>query len=289
MIDTERHPLSILAKRYPQLCLPVKEGAGESLLYRAVVLRGKEAGPEPLGFTLSAQDTLRIYHTPAGDAEVLYLSERADFERAVCALAYHCEPKQIPPSMGATTINGLIDWGKIHAHRTAYEASGGTEWNEEFRRFTAVTENYRDTLILVGKGFYSAVPPEQIGLPPTEWRERSLRIRIYHELTHFVCRKRFPRDIDAIRDEVLADAVGVVAAFGTYCPELARLFLGIEGEAYRSGGRLENYCADRGDLSETMTAAKDWTDRVNIALGDRGCDDPFETMMILLKEFLEKL
>ena len=83
--------------------------------------------------------------------------------------------------------------------------------------------------------------------------------------------------------------MGIVAAFGTYCPELARLFLGIEGAAYRSGGRLENYCADRSDLSETMAAAKDWTARVSAALTGRGHDDPFGAMMILLKEFLEKL
>lgn len=289
MINCEAHPLRKLAKRYPQICLPVQEGVKDSLLYRSVVLRGKEIDPEPLGFSLSAQDTLQIYHTPAGNAEVLYLSERADFERAVCALAYRCEPKQLPRSMGATTIRGLINWEKIRAHRTVYEASGGTEWNEEFRHFTAIPENYRDTLILVSRGFYSAVLPEQIGLPPAEWREKSLQIRIYHELTHFVCRKRFPGDIDAIRDEVLADAVGIVAAFGTYCPELARLFLGIEGEAYRNGGRLGNYCADRSDLSETMTAAKDWTARVSAALTGCGHDDPFGTMMILLKEFLEKL
>ena len=44
MIDREEHPLRILTKRYPQLCLPVEEGVKDSLSYRAVVLRGKEAG-----------------------------------------------------------------------------------------------------------------------------------------------------------------------------------------------------------------------------------------------------
>ena len=261
MINCEAHPLRKLAKRYPQICLPVQEGVKDSLLYRSVVLRGKEIDPEPLGFSLSAQDTLQIYHTPAGNAEVLYLSERADFERAVCALAYRCEPKRIPPSMGATTIIGLINWEKIREHRIAYETGGCTDWNDEFHRFTAKPENYRDTLILVSRGYFSAVMPDTVGQTESEWLEQSLRIRTFHELTHFVCRKMFPKDVDAVRDEVLADAIGIVAAFGFYRSAMARLFLGIEAKTYRNGGRLENYKSEEENMQSVMDRANFWIEQ----------------------------
>ena len=50
----------------------------------------------------------------------------------------------------------------------------------------------------------------------------------------------FPEKIDAIWDELVADAVGIYGALGRFDPELEKLFLGIKGELY-TGGRLENY------------------------------------------------
>ena len=65
-------------------------------------------------------------------------------------------------------------------------------------------------------------------------------IRKYHECTHFVCRRLYREKKDPVWDELVADAVGLYAAFGKYDISLAELFLGIKDGRY-TGGRLENY------------------------------------------------
>ncbi len=278
------HPLRLLAERFPQLYIPLNPGARESLQYKNMVLRGQESDRELRGFSFSETDKLTLWQTPAGPVEVLYLENRADFEHCVCALAYRCEPRPIPASMGATTLSGLNDWGRIRAHRAAYEEAGGKEWQKELRRFTADPANYRATLILVSRGCYSAVPSEMMNLPPAEWLDRSLTIRTYHELTHFVCRKWYPQDLDPIRDEVIADAIGLVAAFGTYDPRKAALFLGIESDTYRQGGRLENYQKEGQSLEEAINTARSWIRRAADILRDLHFDDYFAPIRFLMAE-----
>lgn len=220
--------------------LPLSYDAKDSFIYKQTVLRGIML-PGELDFTLSQKDELSLFDTPAGQTEVLYLSERKDFEHCVRALAYNCEPRAIPESMGAITVRGLINWEKIRSHKNLYDISGGANWHQEFKKFTAVKKNYLDSLIIIGSGNYSAVKPQKIGYAQEEWLSLSRIIRTYHELTHFVCRTLYPADIDVIRDEVLADMIGLTAALGAYDSELAEYFLGVEGNVYRVGGRLENY------------------------------------------------
>ena len=246
-------PISRLAKKYPQLLLPIRAGEKETEEYRAAVLSGAPLSAEPY-FIGSPGDSLSVAETPAGKAEILYLENREDFEHAFRALAHRCEPVEIPASVGATTIRGLINWEKIHNHEKEYLQSGENDWNLEFRRFTAEKANYLDSLILLSSGDYSNVSAETAGLPAEEWKEKSVTIRKYHELTHFICRALYPDDVDAIRDEVIADLIGLVAAFGDYDVRLAETFLGIEGETFREGGRLAYY-ADLEHLSETVSRA----------------------------------
>ena len=77
-------------------------------------------------------------------------------------------------------------------------------------------------------------------------------IRKYHELTHFVYRKAYPGDVDVIRDEVLADCVGIQAAFGSCNRELAERFLGIRDGQALPDGRIRHYIPD----SELPTATR---------------------------------
>ena len=89
-----------------------------------------------------------------------------------------------------------------------------------------------------------------------EWIQRSVRIRLYHELTHFICRKFWPEKKDALRDEIYADCIGLVAAFDDYDTYLAKLFLGIDKEQYRKGGRLEHYAPEC--TEEDIRIAMQW-------------------------------
>ena len=260
----EEHALIALARRYPQLLLPVDTGMRSSELYRRAVLRG-DFTPGVPDFSLDERDTLSECETPAGRVEVLFLAERKDFEHAYRALACRCEPTEIPASVGASFITGLINWEKIRTHREEYIASGGENWSEEFARFTSRDENYRDTLLLLSAGEYSAVPAEMTGLSRDEWLKRSVTIRKYHELTHFICRRLWGGDVQPLRDEVIADLIGLLAAFGEYDTRLAEILFGVEDDSFRKGGRLSHYVS-----ADALAAA---------------C----ETVRALIAEYAEKL
>ena len=234
--------IRLLPRCYPQLLLPIRAGMKDTPEYKNTVLRGEAVSGDAPRY--APEGSLTVAETPAGPVRILWLARREDFEHALRALAYRCEPREIPPSVGASTVLGLINWEKIRGHEAAYLAAGGADWAEEFRRFTADAKNYRDTLIILSNGNYSAVAAEELGLAPEVWTEKSLTIRKYHELTHFICRNLFPDDVDAIRDEILADLIGLTAAFGVYDPALARRFLGIGDGHFRPGGRLSHYAEE---------------------------------------------
>ncbi len=164
-------------------------------------------------------------------------------------MANRCEAVEIPDTQGASLIDGVINRAKIKAHKVEFfkaEAEKGNlwpGWSAEFKRFTSDKRNYQDAVIVLSVGPYNAIPAERLGLPEAEWITLSDRIRKYHECTHFVCRRLFPDKKNAVWDELVADAVGIFAAFGKYDPEIEKLFLGIEGGRY-VGGRLENYVTD---------------------------------------------
>ena len=255
-----REDIVALSRRYPQLLLPIRAGMRETEEYKNAVLCGLPLEAEP-DFRRPEEIELSAAETPAGRAEILYLGDRADFLHAYQALAYRCEPTPIPDSVGAVTLNGLINWEKINRHHDDYIAAGGEDWDAEFSRFTGDAKNYRDGIILLSGGDYSSVPAAEAGLDAAAWKKASYTIRKYHELTHFVCRRLWPKNIDEVRDEVLADSMGLIAAFGDYDTALARRFLGVEGASFREGGRLSHYVKD----SEAMPEA---VRRVNALIDD---------------------
>ncbi|MGI6090282.1 MAG: DUF7005 family protein [Saccharofermentanales bacterium] len=246
----DQRPLAVLTQRYPQLTLAVEAGMSQSDKYRAITQRGMM--PVALPYTFSDSEATELYteHTEAGDVEILVLPDRGDFVRFVQVMAYRCEPREVPPSMGAVTINNINNWRRIEAHKNEYLLSGKTDWEEEFKRFTVVPQNYRDSIIALSNGAYSALPYTETNCESDEeWIRASLTIRKYHELTHFVSRRLFPDNKETLRDEVLADCVGIVAAFGKYDIFLAQRVLGIYGDEYRTGGRLANYTESHEELA----------------------------------------
>ena len=238
-----------LAEDYPQLYLDPDTESRER--YRAVVLRG-EAVKDPTlsGYRLSVYDREETVETPFGPVRVVTIRERSDFERVLRnMMAVKNGPgTQIPQTQGAATVE-VPDWGRINAHREVFfkeKQKAGIlqpDWEEEFIRFTSVRSNYMDCLIILSVGPYSNLTAEEAGYDEDEWITLSGRIRRFHELTHVICRRVYPEQINAVWDELAADAVGIYAAFGKYDICLAKRFLGIKGENY-AGGRLGNYTDD---------------------------------------------
>ncbi len=285
-ISMYRKDIIKLSHRYPQILLPIEQNIKDTPEYKDAVLRGKAVSREP-AFIGSPEDLLSSVTTPVGTVDVLYLANREDFEHALRALAYRCEPVSIPASVGASTVRGLINWQKIKAHKYDYILSGGTDWSEELKRFTSNRKNYLDTVIILSSGNYSALPACAVGLPESVWREKSFVIRKYHELTHFVCRTLYPENIEPVRDEVIADMIGMTAAFGHYDPKLAKQFLGIDGNQFRSGGRLAHY-VENGRLSNAMSNATDLIER--FASQNTGFSTPniFDLMLTIIHTYYRK-
>lgn len=179
-------------------------------------------------FTYSDKDEFKPEQAPAGTVESIYFYERKDFENAVIALAYKLEKKPVPASMGAVFLDGLPDYAEMTKKK----------------------------LIILSRGGYSGLKGSDVGFDEDEWFEKSLCIRKYHELAHFNQRILFPENTDALRNEIVADMTGLLAAFGRYDSKLAKAFLGIEGDTYKKGGRLENYLPDNMEISEFAAKAE---------------------------------
>lgn len=244
-------------QRYPQLSLPVEAGMHADPRYTDIVRRGRM--PEYLTnpFAGSEQDEEFMVATPAGEVAVLHLGQRADFERFVQVMRDRCEPVEIPPSMGALTLIGVTNWNKIRRHKWEWFARGNrTGWAEEFKRFTADASNFRDVILLVSDGPYSALPAVQAHMDAEQWNRTSLTIRTWHELTHFVSRRKWPQNKHALRDEIVADCIGLTAAMDHYDPSLASALLGICAQGYRPGGRLQNYISAQTPSEDVLCAAR---------------------------------
>lgn len=162
---------------------------------------------------------MEIVETPAGTVHVVTVTERPEFECILKRImgAGSGAAAEIPPSQGAAAVK-------------VSEA------------MPAVTGKTEDTgwLILLSVGPYSGITAEEAGYDEEEWLSLSGTIRKYHELTHVYCRRMYPDRVNAVWDELAADAIGLYAALGKYDSRLAKLFLGIQGEKY-TGGRLGNY------------------------------------------------
>lgn len=203
-----------LANIYPQLYLaPGEEG---QRLYPEVVQKGGPAPNRDLShFHGSPADDDRLIATPAGEVRVVTLGNRSDFVTFVQIMGERCEPIRVPDTQGALFLDGVIS-----------------------REIFFLPK--KDALLILSVGPYSGVPAEELGFSKEKWLADSHTIRLFHECTHFTCYRLHPGARDAVRDELVADAVGIIAAFGAYDRKLAERFLGIRDGRY-TGGRLENY------------------------------------------------
>ncbi len=271
-----------LAADYPQLYLDPDRDTQET--YRRIVLRGQTPETESLAhYTGDPQDRLETAETPAGPVRVVTLGNRGDFELVLRGLmAVKNGPlAPIPGSQGAAMLT-VFNWPRIRAHLARYPEA---ERSAEFKRFTSVKENYIDRLVVLSRGPYSGVSAEAAGCTEDEWLALSDTIRRYHELTHFICRRLYPEDVEPIRDELIADAVGLYAAFGCFDPEKEKRFMGIRDGQY-VGGRLENYT---GEPERLAVPVCDRLDRMKTAIDALPGAEPFALIPALMETGLRPL
>ena len=240
-----------LAEDYPLLYLNPDTDSLET--YRNVVLRGADPETRSLAhYRGHPADRVETADTPAGEARVATLGDRHDFELVIRGLmaAKEGPGKTVPESQGAAMIY-VFNWPRIRRHLAAFPRE---QQDEEFRRFTLVKANYLDMLVVLSRGPYSNISASETGFGEEEWLAYSDTIRRWHELTHFICRRLYPDNVDRIRDELVADAVGLAAAFGRFDPDLEKRFLGIRDRQY-TGGRLGIYSPVPDREAEPVCAA----------------------------------
>ena len=240
-----------LAAVFPQLRFPIQDGISQEPAYGAATRRGRieEADAFSPGLLLERPESLLLTFSDgvAGLLPLLIAGTRADFESLVRAFTERNEPRDVPASMGACFVKGLNNWDRVNRHRRVWEAENGTAgdedaWREELGRFAAQKARYQDRFVILSRGPYSGVPGSEVRVTETEWLERSLIVRAEHESTHDLTWRLFGIVRSHATDEIIADFVGLVRAFGVYPDGIARVLLGVDRlPAFRPGGRLANY------------------------------------------------
>jgi hypothetical protein len=262
-----------LAAVFPQLRFPIQDGISQEPAYAAATRRGKleEADAFSPGLLLERPESLLLTFSDgvAGLLPLLIAGTRADFESLVRAFTERNEPRAVPASMGACFVKGLNNWDRVTRHRRVWEAENGTAgdedaWREELGRFAAQKARYQDRFVILSRGPYSGVAGADVRVTETEWLERSLIVRAEHESTHDLTWRLFGIVRSHATDEIIADFVGLVRAFGVYPDGIARVLLGVDRlPAFRDGGRLANYrgnpALDDDDFAEVCTLAADAT------------------------------
>lgn len=165
-------------------------------------------------FPLKDKGALRIFlkETLGGHLPVITTGNHEDFRRVEAMLNGRDVLADVPITVNAFTLQARAD--NISDHR----------------------------VILLGQAPYSNVTAQQLGLEEELWMERSFRLRLAHECVHYETLRLFGNMQNHALDEIVADAIGQIAAFGNFSAERQRLFFGLEKGTGRCTGRLSFYC-----------------------------------------------
>lgn len=165
-------------------------------------------------FTFKNTDALRIFfaETLGGRLPVIVTGNHADFCSMEAVLNGRRKAADYPLTVNAFTIEARAP--KIFRHK----------------------------VILLGSAPYSNIPADRLGLEETDWLERSYRLRLAHECTHYETLRLFGDMRNHALDEIAADVFGQLAAFGDFSAARQRLFFGLEPGRDNCTGRLAFYC-----------------------------------------------
>lgn len=156
-------------------------------------------------------DAIKIsfVQTLAGKLPAIYTENHDDFVALSSFLSGKSEIKKLPVTVNAFTIPVKI---RGNRHR----------------------------MILLNKAPYSNISADKLNLNSEDWIEKSKKIRCRHESAHYETLRFFGGMKNHALDEILADTLGQIAAFGNFSANRQRLFFGLNGS--ECTGRLQFYC-----------------------------------------------
>ena len=109
--------------------------------------------------------------------------------------------------------------------------------------FTIQAKNeqiFQNRIILLNEAPYSNVSADKFGLQADDWLKKSYKLRLRHECAHYETLRILGGMKNHALDEILANALGQIAAFGNFSAARQRLFFGLQGD--KCDGRLQFYC-----------------------------------------------
>ena len=182
----------------------------------AAWLEGRNIGFPGDVCALLSEPGVRVWReaTPAGGIPVVYAEDRRVFEKLTAILSAEDEERTLPASVNAFTVPAKHPG--FAGHR----------------------------VICLAKAGYSALSCEDVGiegLEDEEWMEKSATIRLRHECCHYFTLRVLGGMKNHALDEVIADCVGQLSAFGRYSASLQRKFFGLKDGSVLLGGRLKFY------------------------------------------------
>lgn len=101
---------------------------------------------------------------------------------------------------------------------------------------------YRHKVILLNAAPYSNISAEKLGLTVDDWLKKSYLIRLRHESAHYETLRLLGGMKNHALDEILADCLGQIAAFGNFSANRQRIFFGLTKGGANCDGRLNFYC-----------------------------------------------
>lgn len=141
---------------------------------------------------------------------------------------------------------------------------------------------YRHRVILLNTAPYSNVSAEKLSLTAQDWLAKSHLIRLRHESAHYETLRLTGGMENHALDEILADCLGQMAAFGEFSANRQRIFFGLEKSGSKCDGRLNFYCQNvlAADLPKIYRAVDEYLDEVEQITKDAA--NEFEIFKILI-------
>ncbi|MBO6204954.1 MAG: hypothetical protein J6O13_15645 [Selenomonas sp.] len=162
------------------------------------------------------QETVRLSlsfaHTMGGTLPVIATGCHKDFRAMEAVLNGRTQSRDLPLTVNAFTLE------------------------------TQAEPIYRQRVLLLNRAPYSNIPAEDLNLSAEDWLERSRCLRLRHECSHYETLRLLGGMRNHALDEILADALGQLAAFGRFDADRQRLFFGLEKGQDSCNGRLSFYC-----------------------------------------------
>ena len=153
---------------------------------------------------------ISFIQTLAGKLPVIDTTDHDDFEALSTFVSNKTEIRKLPMTVNAFTISTEIHGEK---HR----------------------------IIILNRAPYSNISSDRLKLNPNDWLEKSHQLRLRHESAHYETLRLFGSMKNHALDEILADALGQISAFGNFSASRQRIFFGLHGDN-SCDGRLNFYC-----------------------------------------------